>query len=112
MVLILVFLRGSVPTGWRNGRVRARSGPLPLGENFLALHRSLNVGLGASEENDFDQGVPRRTLVLTTSQGVPCEGSFFCRCMPEADNWTKCPRGQYNRPLADPAASHQLGRTK
>jgi len=81
-------------------------------ETFSLFVESLNVGLGASEENDFDKGVPRRILVLTTSQGVPCEGSFFCRCMPEADNWTKCPRGQYNRPLADPAASHQLGRTK
>jgi hypothetical protein len=30
---------GSVPTGRRNDRVRAETGPLPLHENFLAPHR-------------------------------------------------------------------------
>jgi hypothetical protein len=46
-------------------------------ETFSLFLESLNVGLGASEENDFDHGLPRRTLALTTSQGVPCEGSFW-----------------------------------
>ena len=46
-------------------------------ETFSLFVESLNVGLGASEENDFDHGLPRRTLALTTSHGVPCEGSFW-----------------------------------
>jgi len=43
----------------------------------LFFIKILHVGLGAGEENDFDHDVPRRTLALTTSQGVPCEGSFW-----------------------------------
>ena len=51
--------------------------PCPFAETFSPLIGSLNIRLSASEENDFDHGVPRRSLPLTTSQGTPCEGSFW-----------------------------------
>ena len=51
--------------------------PCSFAETISLLIESLNVGFGTREENDFDHRVPRRSLALTTSQGVPCEGSFW-----------------------------------